>query len=648
MRVSRFRPAAVVALACALSAAAGADERWLEVRSPHFRVLTDATEKDGRALIDGFEQLRKLVLSLGEMRVDPPVPIVIVAARNQASLRSLVPFSRRRGGTSVAGAFLGGTDKHYIALHLDVSQDRRDDIAYHEYVHLLVRLNFTTLPVWLNEGLAEFYARTAVRGDQVVYGRVNAWRVRQFHRRAPLPLEDLFAIDYGSPEYNERSRVTVFYAQSGLLTHYFLVADNGAHRRRLTDYMALLAQGAPDAEARARAFGDLRALEKAFFAYARQDEFTALIAPLQRTDATATARPLSAAEVLALRGDLQARFAYAEDARQLLNRARALDPGLAAVPQALGLLESRAGRPAEARRLHEEAIRLEPNDFASHYLWAQAMPGDAPDLPATEAAVRRAIQLNPSFAPAHALLSAVQRRGGQRDSALLSIEKACQLEPTRSAYWVQRADLLREMKRPDLAEEIESRVARLAPSEPEQLRSLADYYRADNRLDELERLLRKAAELNPRSSVAPLMLARLLREMVRPDDAEAAFRSALAAQPGNPSILNALAYFNADRGVKVAEALELADRALRLVPENANILDTKGWVLFRLGRLDEAERILRESLRQREDADVLEHLGDVLAARGQKAAAQETWRRALDHPDVAEERVAELRRKLGG
>jgi len=70
--------------------------------------------------------------------------------------------------------------------------------------------------------------------------------------------------------------------------------------------------------------------------------------------------------------------------------------------------------------------------------------------------------------------------------------------------------------------------------------------------------------------------------------------------------------------------------------------------LFRLGRLDEAERILRESLRQREDADVLEHLGDVLAARGQKAAAQETWRRALDHPDVAEERVAELRRKLGG
>jgi tetratricopeptide (TPR) repeat protein len=276
------------------------------------------------------------------------------------------------------------------------------------------------------------------------------------------------------------------------------------------------------------------------------------------------------------------------------------------------------------------------------------MPDEAPDLPATEAAARRAIQLNASFAPAHALLSSVLRSQGKLEPALLALHKACQLEPTHGAYWVQRADLVREMKRPDVADKIEAELARTASSDPPQLRALADYYRAQNRLPDLERLLRKAADANPRSAMAPMMLGTYLHEAGRADDAEAAFRRALAAQPDNPSILNTLAYLNADRNVKLPEALELIDRALKSLPDNSAMLDTKGWALFRLGRLPEAEKVLRRALERRDDPEIAEHLGDVLAARGQKAEAQQLWKRALDHPEVAEARKEELRKKLGG
>ena len=79
------RPAlfvAAVLLAPAFPVAA--EQRWLEVKAEHFRVYTDAAEKDARKAAAGFEQLRRLFQGLGDFRVDPPAPIVIVAARNQA------------------------------------------------------------------------------------------------------------------------------------------------------------------------------------------------------------------------------------------------------------------------------------------------------------------------------------------------------------------------------------------------------------------------------------------------------------------------------------------------------------------------------------------------------------------------------------
>jgi Flp pilus assembly protein TadD len=91
---------------------------------------------------------------------------------------------------------------------------------------------------------------------------------------------------------------------------------------------------------------------------------------------------------------------------------------------------------------------------------------------------------------------------------------------------------------------------------------------------------------------------------------------------------------NADRNVRVDEALRFIEKAVALDPENNAYLDSLGWAQFRLGRVAEAERNVRKSLlRQEKNAVVLDHLGDILKAQGRVADALEVWEKALRGED---------------
>ena len=268
--------------------------------------------------------------------------------------------------------------------------------------------------------------------DKARYGRVSADRLRALQFYSPLPLSQLFAIDAGSREYNESSRVSVLYAQSALLTHYFLIGDRGAHRNSLIQYLQLRSAGAPAEQAEKQAFGDVNKLQKSFFAYLHSRMFLAVELPLDVSAAQATVRTLSEAEALALRGDALARRFREAEARPLLAKARTLDPTLPLAAEAQGRLDSFAGREAEARQALAEAARLAPDQFAPHFLWAQESVGSESteaELAAAEAALRRSLALNPSFAPAHAMLAYVLQRRGQMKEAFLALDKANTIEP---------------------------------------------------------------------------------------------------------------------------------------------------------------------------------------------------------------------------
>ena len=110
--------------------------------------------------------------------------------------------------------------------------------------------------------------------------------------------------------------------------------------------------------------------------------------------------------------------------------------------------------------------------------------------------------------------------------------------------------------------------------------------------------------------------------------AEADFRRILVIAPDDVNALNALGYTLADRTTRYQEALELIDRARVAEPGNAAIIDSYGWVLFRLGKPREALDQLRHAFALQKDADIASHLGQVLWVLGQKDEARKYFEEA--------------------
>jgi tetratricopeptide (TPR) repeat protein len=115
---------------------------------------------------------------------------------------------------------------------------------------------------------------------------------------------------------------------------------------------------------------------------------------------------------------------------------------------------------------------------------------------------------------------------------------------------------------------------------------------------------------------------------------ETDLRYIIKREPEHAMALNALGYTLADRTTRYEEARELIEKAHQLNPNDPAILDSLGWVNYRLGNLDEAERLLRQALEKFPDHEVAAHLGEVLWAQGKQREARRIWRDALSEtPD---------------
>lgn len=110
---------------------------------------------------------------------------------------------------------------------------------------------------------------------------------------------------------------------------------------------------------------------------------------------------------------------------------------------------------------------------------------------------------------------------------------------------------------------------------------------------------------------------------------ETDLRAILKYDPNNATALNALGYTLADRTDRYDEALQLISQALQLKPDDPAIIDSMGWVQYRLGNYDEAVLRLREAMKAFPDHEIAAHLGEVLWVSGDKAAAQEVWQEGL-------------------
>lgn len=312
-------------------------------------------------------------------------------------------------------------------------------------------------------------------------------------------------------------------------------------------------------------------------------------------------------------------------------------PDQHALRQAYGRALIKAQRPADAAREFRLLTEVTP-DNAAAWLALGAIELELKRAPAAEAALREGLKRLDT--PAAGTDAEIRARAEGRQSAWLMLSQAAEqrgdLKAAEAALQkvdgssldvkFRRASLLARQGRiaegrkllrpaPD-ASDADTRAALLA--EAQLLREQRDYAAAATALKAATERFKDDTDLIYEQAMMSEKLGRF-------DEMETLLRRVIELKPDHHQAYNALGYSFADRNLRLPEAKQLIERALKLAPGEPFIVDSLGWVEFRLGNLAEAAKLLRQAHAGRPDAEIAAHLGEVLWASG----AQDEARRVL-------------------
>jgi Tfp pilus assembly protein PilF len=438
-------------------------ETWVEVRSPSFIIVSNAGEKQARKTAIQFEQIHTLFREGLAVAQGHPSPVItIFALKDEKSLGDLLPDYWTKGHMHPSGVFAFRMYQYYAAVNLEAPGTNPFATMYHEYYHSLTIPFFPELPVWLSEGLADFFGQSQVNGNIATMGMPDPALIEELRHNKLIPLDVLFHVEASSPYYNEENKVSVFYAESWALTHYLMLGDKQAHRQMLLDYAGALASGSSPDQAAAKAFGDLKKLQDDLSRYIGKFSFSyfQMKAPAELAPAELHVRELTDAEEEAYRGGFFA-VRRRPEAKQILQNAVNLDPRLALAHQNLGIEEYLEGNRDSALTSISEAVKLDSKNGFGRYLRAYLTffgAGGFPQDSQIEEDLRQAVASQPDFAPANALLGLyLSSRRQNSDEALMYAKKAVSLEPGNTEFIYDLAQVLAQMQRFDEAQYVAER-----------------------------------------------------------------------------------------------------------------------------------------------------------------------------------------------
>jgi TonB family protein len=441
--------------AFAVSAVAQADT-WLEVSTPHFSVVSNAGEKDARHTALQFERMRSVFARvLPDANIDTATPIVVLAVQDKKNFQALEPaVYLGKGQINIVGLFLHAPEKNFVLLLLNAPGQHPYAPIYHEYAHFVQSRTVDWMPLWLEEGWAEFYQTAEILDNEVVVGKLDAgtW---QFLQRTPLlPLATLLAVDTHSPYYHEEDKGSIFYAESWALTHYLKMTDARENTHRLQDYLDLVHKNADSAAAATQAFGDLTQLQSDLKKSIVDEDFEPqhVAGATDVDDSSFTVQTLTQTQADTMRGEFLAYDQRDSDARTLLEAVLHDDPANVSARESMGLIAFRQENFDEARKWYEQALKLDPQNLIANYYFAGAVvkkgQADAAVLARAENSLRTAIKINPSFSPAYyglALLLTMQ--GKNYDEARRWMQKALDMDPGNVGFRIDYANILLRMNR---------------------------------------------------------------------------------------------------------------------------------------------------------------------------------------------------------
>ena len=419
----------------------------MEVRSPHYRVLTNGRPSDARHVAHEFEQMRYVFAHLNPgFRVDSGPPMLIFAVRDEYTARSLEPTVWKRKGVKPLGTFGHGWEKQYVMVRLDATGVNVHSVVYHEYTHSILHMNVLWLPTWLDEGMAEFYGYTRFRKNKIYIGAPTG---RPLHlRRTPVPVKTMIAVTPNSPYYHDADKVGVFYAEAWAMVHYLTFGPGMDHGARLTQYFRLIQQGTPQSIAFPQVFGSFAEVDKKLDHYMNGFTFAAIVLkdPPQIEEKAFAAHKLSLAQTEAELAGFHLWTRDLTDARPLVKKSLKEDPCLGLAHEENGFLLFADGKNRQAAGEFRMAYTLDNSLYLSRFAKTMLSPMAESNASADESAFHQALEglatMNPQYAPVYVQVARLSVRQNDPKRAFGYSRRAEELDPWRAGYHLLSGEIL--------------------------------------------------------------------------------------------------------------------------------------------------------------------------------------------------------------
>lgn len=296
----------------------------------------------------------------------------------------------------------------------------------------------------------------------------------------------------------------------------------------------------------------------------------------------------------------------------------------------------------DAQRLSEATQQLERTtsekpELAEGWLLLGLLQVQENRLSAAEASLKRYLDLVKTKAPSDgrgraqaylALSQIAEKRKDlpQAEAWLDKIENAQDLIAAQS----RRASILARQGQLEAARKLLQGLPERTPADARmKLMAEVQLLRDNQRFKAAQDLLARASAKEPHDAELLYDWAMVAEKLGDHAEAERLLRKAIAQKPDFHHAYNALGYSLADRNQRLPEAKRLIEKALELAPGDPFITDSLAWVEFRMGNKPEALRLLERAYRQRPDAEIAAHLGEVLWSMGERDKAQAIWREGL-------------------
>ena len=156
-----------------------------------------------------------------------------------------------------------------------------------------------------------------------------------------------------------------------------------------------------------------------------------------------------------------------------------------------------------------------------------------------------------------------------------------------------------------------------------------DVLREAQRYDDAKQFYSSILDAHPEETSIRYARALIAEKLGELDLLESDLRTILQTEPDNAQVLNALGYTLADQTKRYDEALQYIQKAMELQPDDAAVIDSMGWVQYRLGDYEASVQYLRKANDLTKDPEIASHLGEVLWVMGKKNDALKVWEESL-------------------